>query len=236
MNKESRWMYLMILILGFVLLTTAGCGRDTAIPPQSHPDVTSWPDLFAEDLEDAIFPQGVWSFQGGILTATEDQAIWSQKDYDNFILDLEFRTAPDTNSGVIVYCTDMDNWIPNSVEIQIADDFSEKWSSAPATWHCGAVFGHLAPTKSLVKRPGQWNRFTITCVDEKITVMLNGELVSELDLNLWTSAETNPDGSEIPAWLSKPLSELPTHGHIGLQGKHAGAPIYFRNMKIKELG
>ena len=23
-------------------------------------------------------------------------------------------------------------------------------------------FGHLAPTKSMVKKPGEWNRFTIT--------------------------------------------------------------------------
>jgi len=28
---------------------------------------------------------------------------------------------------------------------------------------------------------------------------------------------------------------LPTHGRVGLQGKHAGAPIYFRNVKIKEI-
>lgn len=66
-------------------------------------------------------------------------------------------------------------------------------------------------------------------------MILNGELVTELDMALWTSAETNPDGSEIPSWLSKPLAELPTFGHIGFQGKHAGAPIYFRNIKIKEL-
>ena len=65
--------------------------------------------------------------------------------------------------------------------------------------------------------------------------MLNGEQVTELDMNLWTSAKTNPDGSEIPSWLSKPLADLPTKGHIGFQGKHAGAPIYFRNIKIKEL-
>jgi hypothetical protein len=31
------------------------------------------------------------------------------------------------------------------------------------------------------------------------------------------------------------MAELPTRGHIGLQGKHAGAPIYFRNMKVKPL-
>ena len=52
----------------------------------------------------------------------------------------------------------------------------------------------------------------------------------------WTSAKTNPDGSEIPAWLSTPLAELATRGHIGLQGKHAGAPIYFRNLRIKPIG
>lgn len=28
---------------------------------------------------------------------------------------------------------------------------------------------------------------------------------------------------------------LPPKGKIGFQGKHAGAPIWFRNIKIKEL-
>ena len=31
-------------------------------------------------------------------------------------------------SGVIVYCSDIDNWISHSVGIQIADDFFSKWS------------------------------------------------------------------------------------------------------------
>jgi hypothetical protein len=30
------------------------------------------------------------------------------------------------------------------------------------------------------------------------------------------------------------MAELVNKGHIGLQGKHGGAPIFFRNMKIKE--
>jgi hypothetical protein len=87
----------------------------------------------------------------------------------------------------------------------------------------------------MVKRPGEWNRMTVTCRDQMINVMINGETVSVMNMALWTSAKTNPDGSEIPSWLSTPFAELPTHGNIGLQGKHAGAPIYFRNMKIKEL-
>lgn len=134
-----------------------------------------------------------------------------------------------------MYCNNKRNWIPNSVEIQIADDYAEKWANSPKTWQCGAIFGHLAPTKSAVKKPGEWNRFTITCRDKKIDVELNGEHVASMDMSLWTSAKTNPDGSEIPAWLSKPKSELPTNGYIGLQGKHAGAPIWFRNLRIKEL-
>jgi hypothetical protein len=36
--------------------------------------------------------------------------------------------------------------------------------------------------------------------------------------------------------LNKPLSSHPTKGAIGLQGKHGGAPIWFRNIKIKPLG
>ncbi|MCX6570823.1 MAG: DUF1080 domain-containing protein [Candidatus Aminicenantes bacterium] len=200
-----------------------------------HPDVSGWPNLFAADLSNAQFRAGVWTVTDGVLTASEDQAIWTVRDYENFIVDLEFRTAPGTNSGVIVYCSDIANWIPNSVEIQIADDFAEEWAKQPATWHCGAIFGHLAPTKSAVKKPGEWNRITITCLGQKISVVLNGESVTEMDMSRWTSAKTNPDGSEIPAWLSRPFAELATKGRIGFQGKHAGAPIFFRNIKIKEM-
>lgn len=196
-----------------------------------------WINLFANpDLEDANAPQGVWTVDAdGVLTASEDQAIWTKQPYDNFILDLEFKTAENTNSGVIVYCGDTENWIPNSVEIQIADDHSKQWSEAPKTWQCAAIFGHLPAKKSLVKKPGEWNHFTITCLDHLITVVLNGEEVTRMDMRQWTSAEENPDGSEIPAWLNKPKAELETRGYIGLQGKHAGAPIYFRNIKVKVL-
>jgi acetyl esterase/lipase len=209
--------------------------RNDATRRRAHPNTRNWPDLFEKDLSNAIYPKGVWTSEDGVLTASEDQAIWTKKDYDNFVLDVEFKTAPGTNSGVVVYCTNMKNWIPNSVEIQIADDFAEQWAKSPKTWQCGAIFGHLAPTKSMVKKPGQWNRFTIKCVDQQIDVALNGEHITSMDMSLWTSAKKNPDGSEIPPWLNKPLAEHPTKGKIGLQGKHAGAPIWFRNIKIREL-
>jgi hypothetical protein len=221
-----------ILAAGGLAVLASGAGPNVPAQAKSHPDSSSWPELFKADLSNAVFPAGIWTFEAGVLTASEDQCIWTTADYDNFVLDLEFKTAPGTNSGVIVYATDIKDWIPNSVEIQIADDFADEWAKSPKTWQCAAIFGHLAPTKSLVKKPGEWNRMTITCAGPILSVVLNGEPVTELDMRKWTSAKTNPDGSEIPAWLSKPLAGLPTRGRIGLQGKHAGAPIFFRNLRI----
>ncbi len=194
-----------------------------------------WDYLFEYDLSNAYYTKGVWSYEGGILTATKDKNIWTKKQYKDFMLDLEFKTAPGTNSGVIVHCSDANRWIPNSVEIQIADDFSERWAKADKTWQCAAIFGHLAATKSMVKKPGQWNRMLVTCKGKMIHVTLNGEEVTVMDMSKWTSAKKNPNGSAIPRWLNKPKADLPLKGRIGFQGKHAGAPIYFRNIKVKEL-
>ena len=203
---------------------------------KAHPKSKAWADLFSVDLSNAVFPAGVWVWKDGELSPKDkDEVIWSKKDYENFILDLEFKTDKGTNSGVVVHCSDMKDWIPNSVEIQIADDFDPKWGKSPKTWQCAAIFGRMPPTKSAVKKPGQWNRMTVTCKGKMIYVMLNGELVTECDMSQWTSATKNPDGSDIPAWLSKPMAGLQLKGHIGLQGKHAGAPIYFRNLKIKRI-
>ena len=207
----------------------------TLLPVMAQDADNGWVDLLAPDLSNAIYPEGVWSMEEGILTATEDINLWSSKVYRDFVLDLEFKTAEGTNSGVIIHASDIGNWIPNSIEIQIADDYAEQWASSPATWQCAAIFGHLAASKKAVKQAGEWNRYTITVVGKTITVVLNGEPVTVMNRSHWTRKGVNPDGSEIPDWLSTPLNDLPTYGHIGFQGKHAGAPIWFRNIRVKEL-
>lgn len=207
----------------------------SAVNGADHDSMKPWQDLLEPDLSNAEFPDGIWTMEGGVLTASEDQMLWTDRDYDDFDLKLEFKTAEGTNSGVIIYVSDPADWIPNSVEVQIADDFSERWSKAEKTWQCGALFGHQAPTKSAVKRPGNWNSMKIKARGSLVQVWINGEQVIDADLRDWTSAKTNPDGSKIPPWLSKPWAELPTHGRIGLQGKHAGAPIWFRNIQVREV-
>lgn len=218
---------LSITTLFLTLMSTSICVHSQG--------TANWEPLFARDLANAISPDGIWYFKDGILTATEDKCIWTKKDYNNFILNLEFKNAKGTNSGVFVYCNDIDNYVPNSVEVQIADDYFDRWAKANKTWQCAAIFGHLAASESRVKKPGKWNKMQITCIDQNITVKLNGKLVTEMDMSLWTSGTMNPDGSEIPSWLSTPFAYLPSKGKIGFQGKHGNADIWFRKIKIKEL-
>ena len=216
------------------IFSTCSFAQDTA---WIHPNTSGagWEDLFNTSLSNAVFPAGVWYDSSGVLTATKDEAIWSKDAYDDFVLDLDFENADGTNSGVMVHATDVQDWIPHSVEIQIADDYSKEWSGVSPTWQCAAIFGHQAATNKTLHKPGEGNHYTITCSGKKIWVVLNGTLVNTCDMSLFTSAKTNPDGSEVPGWLSNPMATLALHGHIGLQGKHAGAPIYFKNVKVKRL-
>ena len=208
------------------------------IPLTTHPDTSGaeWEPLFGDDLADAIGATGVWSWEGdSVLTPTEDEAIFTREVYDDYILDLETRFEPRANSGIILHASDTENWITNSVEVQVGDSYRDDPDRETSISEAGSFYGHVAPTRQTIKPSGEWNRFTISARGDSLWVVLNGELVSEIDMSAYTSAETNPDGSEIPEHLTTPLAELPTEGHIGLQGKHAGAPIWFRNLRVKEL-
>ena len=77
---------------------------------------------------------------------------------------------------------------------------------------------------------------SLTAQGSKITVVLNGEVVNEIDLTQWKDSKLNPDTSEMPKWLQgKPWSEMPFKGRIGFQGRHAGAGIEFRKVKLLRL-
>jgi hypothetical protein len=223
-----------LFLIALLAVTSTGWAQ-VRLPLKGHPDTKGWSSLFKDDLSDAEFTPKVWTSVQGVLTADEDQIIFTTKEYENFVLDLEFNVEPGANSGVVVYCTDKKDWIPHSVEIQILDDSSEKWASVSGTWQCASIFGHLAPTEKAGKKPGEWNRMTVACKGKMVYVVLNGKPVTTMDMSKWTSAKKNPDGSEIPEWLSTPFSELATKGYIGLQGKHAGAKTFYRNLKIKTL-
>jgi len=221
--------------ISLAILAVALCASRSvaAAETKGHPDSSGWKDLFAPDLSDAVCPAGIWTFTDGVLTSSKDEGIWTKTQYKNCVIDLEFKNDADANSGVFVYCTNFEKFAVNSVEIQIADDFAPKRAKFPSTWRCMAFMGHKGPAVQALHKPGEWNRMTITCRGPIISVVLNGQAVNEIDLRQYTSAKKNPDGSDVPPWLPRPWAELPTCGHIGLQGKHHGAAVYFRNLKIR---
>jgi len=223
--KKAK-LYFLLLLVAFSMQVVAQKKSNT---------MKGFENLFGTNLSNAIYNPAIWKDSNGVITAYKDECIWSKDQYDDFILDLDFQTADGTNSGVIVHATEIVEWIPHSVEIQIADDYSKEWSKADPTWQCAAIFGHKAATNKSLKPAGEWNHYTITCKGKMITIVLNGTKVNECNMDDYTSSKTNPDGTNIPSWLSNPMSTLGLHGHVGLQGKHAGAPIYFKNVKIKSL-
>jgi hypothetical protein len=60
---------------------------------------------------------------------------------------------------------------------------------------------------------------------------MNGEQVIDMDLGLWTEPHKNPDGSNNK--FDTAYKDMPREGHIGFQ--YHGDPIWFRNIKIKQL-
>ena len=191
-----------------------------------------WQPLFKPDLSNAVFDAGIWSFDNGILKATQDKVIFTKADYSNFELELEFKIEKGSNSGIVVYCTDIQKWIPNSVEIQIADSSDPRF--AKPTWRCGSIFGHVDAEFDTRLSFGEWHKMRVVCKGPVIEAWLDGKHVSKIDMLMWTDNKVGPDGTQILPWLTEHKKcEMATRGRIGLQGKHGKAATDFRNMRLR---
>ena len=187
-----------------------------------------WLSLLDDDLSQWIFEPGSWEISEGVLSAKGGGDIWTKNQFGDFILDLEFKLDDETNSGVFVRTGNIDQWLHTAIEVQILDSYGK----SPLTKHdCGAIFDCLEPKTNRVREVGEWNRYTITCKANKIYVVLNGEQVIDMDLNLWKEAHKNPDGTENK--FNTAYKEMPREGQIGLQ--YHGYPVCFRNIKLRKI-
>ena len=141
-----------------------------------------------------------------------DAYLTTQRKYRDFILDLEFKFGPGGNSGVFLRVADPKSQVNTGFEVQILDTHGKE---KPTAHDCGGVIGTAAPSKNMVKPAGQWNRYTITCKGSKVTVVLNGEQIIDLDLS------------------KSGLKDRPPAGYIGFQDE--AKPVWYRNVRIKEL-
>ncbi len=127
--------------------------------------------------------------------------------YGNFILELDFIAPDKANSGVFIRTGSIKNWINTCMEIQIH-------ATTDGTPHgqCGAVYDCLSPSKDATKKPGEWNHYIITALDNKIYINLNGVDIIDMDLDQWTTPHKNPDGTpnKFPtAYKDMPRSRQP---------------------------
>jgi sugar phosphate isomerase/epimerase len=189
-----------------------------------------WPaptPLLTPDLSNAEFTAGSWTFKDGVLSAKGGGGdLWTKESYGDFVLSLEFRCGEKTNSGVFLRCSDIVNWLHSAIEVQILQ------GDEPDSKHVvGAIFDCLAPTRQLPIKPGEWNQYVITAKGPKIKVRLNDEDVVDMNLDDWTTAGKNPDGT--PNKFQKAYKDMARSGRIGLQDH--GDPIEFRNLLIEKL-
>lgn len=153
-----------------------------------------------------------------------------ERPWTNFILELDFKISPQTNSGVMVRIWPLKS-VPdfdveyNGIEVQILD-------SRTADYHdTGALYDLVKPSKNTMYPVGQWNHLRIECNKNLIDVVLNKVRVNHMDLDQWTRPYERPDGSEHKfniAWKYHSRT-----GYIGLQ-KHGGN-CWFKNIKLKPL-
>ncbi len=187
---------------------------------------SGWRDLLADDLSNCTFNEGSWTFEKGVLTWKGGGYIWTNERYGDFILDLEYMVSENANSGVFFRTYDLDDIVQTGIEVQI----HESGDGSPLGV-CGAIYDCLAPSANVAKPAGEWNHYTITCLDNKIYVVHNGTQIIDMDLDLWTEPHKNPDGTRNK--FKTAYAEMAREGHIGFQDH--GQPVWFRNLKIKEL-
>ncbi len=66
---------------------------------------TGWRDLLAEGLSNWTYKPGGWVMDEGVLTSKAGGNIWTKARYGDFVLDLEFKVASGSNSGVEITTT-----------------------------------------------------------------------------------------------------------------------------------
>ena len=197
--------------------------------PAAHPDTAGWEDLIAPDLSNVDMPAASWEMKDGVLVAKTHDTIWTKKSYGNFILDLEFKVAKESNSGVFLRSGNTKDTLA-ALEVQVHES-----EDGALYGMVGAIYNAQPPAKKMQKPVGEWNRFTITCNGNKASLVFNGEEVWNIDLNSWKEPHQNPDGTKNK--FAKALKDFSRQGAIGLQGLHgkAQAPVWYRNIKIKEI-
>ena len=151
--------------------------------------------------------QAHWTVQDGTLVFDgRGQSLCTAKDYANFEMYVDFKIKAKGDSGI---------YLRGTPQVQI-------WDPKLRNLGSGGLFNNKkneSQPKDIADNPaGEWNTFYIKMVGERVTVRLNGKLVTDNVVleNYW---ERN-----------KPIYAT---GQIELQNH--GNTLYFKNIYLREL-
>lgn len=179
------------------------------------------------------FPTAGWKIEDGCFVSAAGEGaadIMTTDKYANFELELEWKSSPKGNSGIIYRCNEKHDasW-QSGPEYQILDD--PAYVSSPTDMHSvGACYELASPSEGKVVKPvGEFNTSRIILDHGRLMHFLNGMKVLECRMD-------TPDWKErIAKSKFKEYDDFGTlaTGYIAIQ--HHGASMWFRNIKIRDL-
>jgi hypothetical protein len=148
-----------------------------------------------------------------------------EKEFSDFILRFEFKLEDGSNNGLAIRAPLSDGDMAyQGIELQILDNSAERYKGIIQPWQRHGSLYHVFPAADGALKPvGQWNSQEVRVLGRKVTVILNGTTI--LDVNM--------DDAKDPEILKKHPGLQRKSGHIGFLGHNE--PIEFRNIRIKEM-
>jgi type 1 glutamine amidotransferase len=188
-------------------------------------DLAGWTPMktTGSDDQDHRPATGGWRVRDGEIECATEIAGWlkTERQYSDFVLQLEFKLRPGGNSGVFIRSPESGHTSIVGMEIQMIDADSLSPSARSDPRQLSGAICRVAGTLDPPLRPmGEWNSMEIRCEGDNVEVTLNGTRTASADMG------RNPA-----------LQNRPRSGYIGLsnwRGRAVGT--VFRNIRIKELG
>lgn len=190
-----------------------------------------WHGFNMEEVPDCwIIEEGAFKVltEGG---EESNKGLVTDKVYKDFALALEFKVEKAANSGIIFQVAEDPKYTyayETGPEYQVIDH--EGWPDTLSDLNiCGANYAMYAPKAKPFKPAGEWNQAFLMVKDNKVTQILNGEIVVEYEKysEEWTKLRNSGK------WTNFPDYGKYDEGHIVLQNH--STTVWYRNIKLKEL-
>jgi len=158
--------------------------------------------------------------------------LYGEKKFKNFELSIDWKASVKANSGIFYNIRE----VPGqkiyyaAPEIQILDNDSASDNKVDSHL-AGSLYDMIAADPKTVNPAGEWNTIVIRVQNGKVTHTQNGVKVVEYELWTpeWDELVANSKFIKFPGFTEGVSKE----GYIGLQDH--GHPVWFRNIKIREL-